>query len=89
MDLFMPESWDKPGDPSCASLRKETKMPEGSRYREKWRIALEQIDLARRDGVLHRAVLADSWYGNIPAFRETMDETYLRIQEKNNNFFLE
>lgn len=78
MDLFIPESWDKPGDPKCDSLRQETRMPESAHYREKWRIALEQIDMARQDGAPYRAILADSWYGNITAFREALDDRHER-----------
>lgn len=78
MDLFIPESWDKPDDSECTLMREETRMPDTAHYREKWRIALEQIDLARQEGVPHRAVLADSWYGNITAFREALDERHER-----------
>jgi SRSO17 transposase len=48
-------------------------MPETVHYREKWQIALEQIDVARHEEVPHRAVIADAWYGNIPAFRKGLD----------------
>ena len=49
-------------------------MPEDVNYREKWQIAMELIDLARADGVSHRAVVANSWYGNIMEFRRGLDE---------------
>ena len=65
MDLFVPESWDKIEDSHCRAKRKKTHMPETAHHKEKWRMALEQIDLVRADGIPHRAVVADSWYGNI------------------------
>jgi SRSO17 transposase len=74
MDLFIPKSWDNPDDSLSVLMRAETKMPETAHYREKWRIALEQIDLARREGAPHRAVLSDSWYGNIQEFRMALDD---------------
>jgi len=74
MDLYIPKSWDKLDDPECEVMRKKTRMPEAAHYREKWRMALEQIDLARNDGVPHRAVVADAWYGNVAEFREGLEE---------------
>ena len=70
MDLFIPESWDQRDDPECLARRQKTRMPDSARYRAKWNIALEQIDLARQDAVPHRAVVADAWYGNITEFRQ-------------------
>ena len=74
MDLFIPESWDQPDNPECLAMRAKTRMPDSAQYREKWKIALEQIDLARKDGVPHRAVVADAWYGNIAEFRQGLVE---------------
>jgi len=74
MALFVPQSWDDPEDPECVVLRKKTHMPEDVHYREKWQIAVELIDLAEADGVSHRAVVADSWYGNAMEFRQALDE---------------
>ena len=71
MELFVPESWD---NPESLALRKKTKMPEVVHYQEKWQMALGLIDLAEADGVSHRAVVADSWYGNIMEFRRGLDE---------------
>lgn len=78
MNLFIPESWDKPDDSRCVLMRKETRMPSTAHYREKWLIALEQIDLAGNEAVPHRAVLADSWYGNMAAFRQALDDRHER-----------
>jgi len=74
MELFVPRSWDNPEDPECLVLRKKTHMPEDVHYRKKWQMALELIDLADADGVSHRAVVADSWYGNVMEFRQGLDE---------------
>src|SRR4030067_251408 len=74
MDLFIPKLWDHGDDRECLGMREKTRMPDSARYREKWKIALEQIDLARQDGVPHRAVVADSWYGNIAEFRQGLVE---------------
>jgi SRSO17 transposase len=53
-------------------------MPKEAHYREKWQMALDLIDLARTDGVPHRAVVADSWYGNVTAFRQGLDDRTAR-----------
>lgn len=74
MELFVPESWDNPENPECVALRKKTIMPEDVHHREKWQMALGLIDLTEADGVSHRAVVADSWYGNIMEFRRGLDE---------------
>jgi len=74
MELFVPQSWDNPDDPHCVEKRTKTSMPENVRYKEKWRMALDLIDQARADGVPHRAVVADAWYGTIPEFRQGLDE---------------
>ena len=74
MELYVPQSWDNPEDPECVVLRNKTHMPEDVHHREKWQMALELIDLAEADGVPHRAVIADSWYGNVMEFRQGLDE---------------
>ena len=71
MKLFVPESWDS-NDAECILRRAKTKMPDSVRYRPKWRIALELLDEARARQVPHWAVIADSWYGNIPEFRQEL-----------------
>ena len=92
MELFVPESWDEPGNDDCKAKRKKTKMPGSAHYRPKWRIALDLVDLARKDNVPHRAVLADGWYGNIPEFRQELDdhnESYILGIYSNTLVFLE
>ena len=61
MALFIPESWDQNGNDDCDVKRKKTRMPETARYRPKWRIALELLDLARKERVPHRAVFVRTW----------------------------
>jgi SRSO17 transposase len=74
MDLFVPPSWDHLEDPQCVLMREKTRMPPGARHREKWQMALDQIELARQAGVPHRAVAADAWYGHVPKFRQKLSE---------------
>jgi len=74
MNLFIPLSWDDPEDPQCVLRRQKTRMPPEARYREKWQMALEMIDLARQAGVPHRGVAADAWYGNVTEFRRRLAE---------------
>lgn len=92
MELFVPESWDQTDNADCAAKRKKTKMPESARYRPKWRIALELVDLARKDNVAHRAVLGDGWYGNIAEFRQELEargESYILGVYSNTQVFVE
>lgn len=74
MELFVPKSWDDLDEPGCVDIRKKTYMPADVHCREKWQMVLDLIDRARYDGVPHRAVVADSWYGNIMEFRQGMDD---------------
>ena len=91
MELFVPESWDQQND-ECTAKRKKAHMPESAHHKSKWRMALDFVDLARKDNVPHRAVLADSWYGNIPEFRkelESRSENYILGAYSNTPVFLE
>ena len=74
MELFVPQSWDNPDDPECVAMRKKTYMPADVHHRAKWQMALDLIDQARADGAPHRAVVADSWHGNITGFRQGLDD---------------
>ena len=91
MQLFVPEPWDC-GDAECLRRRAKTKMPDSARYRPKWRIALELLDEATSRQVPHLAVLADSWYGNIPEFRQELvrrGERYILGVYANTQVFLD
>lgn len=92
MDLFVPEGWDDVEDPVCTARRRKTHMPDTARHHEKWRMAVDQIDLAKADGVSYRAIVADSWYGNIPQFRQELaerHESYVVGVYSNTEVFLE
>ena len=92
MDIYIPESWDNLEDPACILMREKTRMPETAHYREKWQIALEQIDLATQERLPHRAVVADSWYGNVLEFRKGLadrGERYVVGVHSDTEVFLE
>ncbi len=91
MELFAPESWDENTE-ACSAMRKKTHIPESVHHRTKWQMALDFIDLARQENVPHRAILADSWYGNISAFRqglESREENYIMGVDSNTHIFLQ
>lgn len=58
IDLYLPRAWIE--DPERCQ---EVGIPVPVTFREKWRIALEEIDKGRRHGLPHRATIADSGYG--------------------------
>ena len=92
MELFVPKSWDDSDDPGCVAMRKKTYMPVDVHYREKWQMALDLIDQAKSDGVPHRAVVADGWYGDILDFRRGLDdrqESYIVGVYSDTQVFLE
>jgi len=72
-DLFLPQSWDADRD-RC----KEAGIPDGLRSRPKWRIALEQIDRARGNGVTLDWLTFDEGYGDKPGFLEGLGGRRLR-----------
>lgn len=91
MELFVPESWDQQND-DCATKRKKSHMPMSAQHKSKWRMALDFVDLAKKENVPHRAILSDGWYGNIPEFREELDnrnENYMLGVYSNTSVFLE
>jgi len=71
IELYIPKSWivDK-------ERRRKTGIPEKVRFKEKWVLALELIDNARRLGVPHFAVNSDAGYGNISKFRLGLRERH-------------
>jgi SRSO17 transposase len=91
MELFVPESWDQDND-ECVEKRKKAHMPESVHHKSKWRMAIDFVDLARKDNVPHRAILADGWYGNIPEFRQELElrsESYILGTYSNTQVFLQ
>lgn len=65
MDLYLPESWA-----SDKARRTKAGVPGEVEFREKWRIALTQLDRALDAGLRKHVVLADAGYGDITEFRE-------------------
>jgi SRSO17 transposase len=71
--LFLPEAWD-----ADAERRAAAKVPENERHREKWRVALDEIDRVMSQGARFGAVVADAGYGNCSDFRNGLSERRLR-----------
>jgi SRSO17 transposase len=72
--LFLPESWAQ--DPErCVAAG----IPESERqHRPKWKIALEELDLARAGGVQFDCVTTDAEYGKAAEFRQGLSQRGLR-----------
>ena len=68
-DLFLPEeSWHQDRD-RC----REAHIPEEVVYRSKWKIALEQLDRAKANGIRFDWLTFDEWYGGKPGFLAELD----------------
>jgi len=67
--LFLPEAWA-----GNEARRRRALVPEGLAFREKWRIALDEIDRVRAAGATFGTVLADADYGRVAGFRHGLDE---------------
>ena len=72
-DLYVPQAWIADPD-RCARAG----IPETTRFREKWRIALSQIRRAMKAGFTITAVVADADYGSTAAFRRSLEHLGLR-----------
>ena len=72
-ELYIPHEWFV--DPA---RRVETRMPDGLRFREKWRIALSHIRQVLKAGFALTAVVADADYGSTTAFRRLLERLGLR-----------
>ena len=64
IDLYLPKAWAE--DPERC---REAGIPLPVIFREKWRIALEEVAKARRHALPHRATVADCGYGDAQEFR--------------------
>jgi SRSO17 transposase len=71
-ELYLPESWDA-DRPRCRAAG----IPKQVVYRPKWRIALEEMDRARANGVSLDWVTFDEEYGKRPGFLAGLDERQL------------
>jgi SRSO17 transposase len=67
-DLFLPEDWANDPD-RC----QEAGIPEAIRHRPKWKIGIEQVRQANREGIRFAFLAADEDYGKVPAFWFELD----------------
>lgn len=72
-ELYLPREWV--ADPP---RRARARIPEGMRFREKWRIALTHIRRVLKAGFQLTAVVADADYGSTAAFRRGLEHLGLR-----------
>ena len=72
-ELYLPKEWTQDRD-RC----ERAEIPRSVRFREKWRIGLQLLDHARHDGALIDAVVADTAYGEVTAFREGLRRRRMR-----------
>jgi SRSO17 transposase len=68
-DLFLPEDWSNDRE-RC----RKAGIPDEVVHRPKWKIALEQYDLAKGNGVQMDWLTFDEGYGNTPEFMDELDE---------------
>ena len=73
-DLFLPKAWSE-DRPRCC----EAGIPDDMVHRPKWRIALEQIDRARANGVQLDWITFDEAYGQCPGFLTGLDDAQLQF----------
>ena len=73
MSLYLPEEWAN--DPY---RRERAEIPKAVRFREKWRLALELVERARKANLAIEAVVADGDYGRIAAFRRALRKRGVR-----------
>lgn len=72
-ELYLPAAWlDDP------DRRAEATIPERTRFREKWRIALAHVRAVLQAGFEVAAVVADADYGRSAAFRRGLERLGLR-----------
>ena len=67
--LYLPEEWARD-----RGRRKDAGVPPGVRFRTKWEIALEQIDLLRAEGLPEAPIVADAGYGTAMEFRQGLTD---------------
>jgi SRSO17 transposase len=73
-DLYLPESWAE-DRPRC----RQAGIPDEVVYRPKWRIALEQLDRAKANGIALDWLTFDEEYGKRPGFVAGLDRRGLRF----------
>jgi SRSO17 transposase len=67
-DLFLPEEWSNDRE-RCRKAR----IPDAVVHRPKWKIALEQYDRAKGNGVRMDWLTFDEGYGNTPEYMDELD----------------
>jgi SRSO17 transposase len=72
-ELYLPDEWV-----SDQARRRAARIPEGVRFREKWRMALSHVRRVLRAGFRPTAVVADADYGSTAAFRHGLEKLGLR-----------
>ena len=72
-ELYLPKEWV-----ADAARRATARIPEGVRFREKWRIALTHIRRVLKAGFQLTAVVADADYGSTAASRRGLEQLGLR-----------
>jgi SRSO17 transposase len=72
-ELYLPREWV--ADPA---RRAEVGIPDQTRFREKWRIALAHVRTVLKAGFDLSAVVADADYGRVAAFRQGLERLGLR-----------
>jgi SRSO17 transposase len=73
-DLYLPAEWD-----ADRTRCQEAGIPDTIVYRPKWRIALEQLDRAKANGIQLDWLTFDEEYGTRPGFVFGLDERALRF----------
>jgi SRSO17 transposase len=73
LELFLPRDWLDDLDRRAA-----TRIPPAAHFREKWRIALAHVRQLVATGLTIEAVVADSAYGEVAAFRRALERLGLR-----------
>src|SRR4051812_30379090 len=73
-DLFLPKGWSEDRN-RC----RQAGIPDSVVHRQKWKIALEQIDRARGNGIVFDWMTSDEGYGQSPLFLSGLDRRQLRF----------
>lgn len=68
-DLFLPASWSN-DRPRCRAAG----IPDGVVHRQKWRLALEEIDRALANGIVFDGLTFDEEYGKAPGFLQGLEQ---------------
>jgi SRSO17 transposase len=73
LELYLPQDWM-----TDAGRRPAARIPEALTFREKWRIALAHVRTVVQAGLAIEAVVTDTAYGQVGAFRRGLERLGLR-----------